>query len=512
MPEPRNIMSWTCRIAVAITVGCGGASDRQPPDGMPDGSIGDAPAPGPMAVHGRSARHCVTERGVVDLPNDLSTTRFTSYTPTASGVEPRTATGAADGTFQVLVGGGAAAWQLQIGERNPLFLVGNSLVPDLSAFELGRCDRALPTRPTTLTMTVNGLEAWEANDKLQLVSQNAGVVVVGEPFQGVVAVGDTAITAKTIPWEDLLIDAGKGDIVAVSQLTSRTPPIPEGTPYLAIARSGQAIDFTIVDGGSASMTVNISGGSLSRELTIYVNRPMFEGFRAQVGPGAQPSTPAEQSFTIAALPQTRQRGAFANAPHLVELTPRPDNTLPYFQTFRYVAAFATAGVLWDRFAIVHYNFAVPVLAAGATTAASLEAGFEAMLPVEALEVDGTIAPSIAPVRNVKIAGMDLGTPRSGVGRSPTITWDAPELGKPTDYTVRILSVTADASTTKLEPIATFVTTVPALQVPDAVVSTGGSYLLEISANATPGSARTAAPHLAGLPSVTARSVTAQFMP
>lgn len=108
--------------------------------------------------------------------------------------------------------------------------------------------------------------------------------------------------------------------------------------------------------------------------------------------------------------------------------------------------------------------------------------------------------------------MDLATPRSGVGLSPRITWDAPEVGTPTDYIVRILSVTADALATKLESIATFVTTTPALQVPDPVLSAGGAYVLEISASTTAGSARIAAPHLLGLPSVTAHSATAQFTP
>jgi hypothetical protein len=218
------------------------------------------------------------------------------------------------------------------------------------------------------------------------------------------APGDTTLTGHVIRWFAALAEAAKGDTTIAFQLVTKTGG-PGSPNYVALAKSGPATGFTMVDGSPATLTVALADVSQSRTLAVHVKRSQFDALRAQVGPGALASQTFQQSFFIHALPQLRQRGVFAAAPRLVVAFPAP-GTLDYDLSFSYGNPFTTAGVAWEEFAIVHYDFSVPVRAAAATTPLDLRAGFIAHLPIAALAADGTIAPALTPVRNVKIADME----------------------------------------------------------------------------------------------------------
>jgi hypothetical protein len=219
----------------------------------------------------------------------------------------------------------------------------------------------------------------------------------------------------------------------------------------------------------------------------------------------------EQSLFIVAAPHVREDALLAEEPRLVVAFPAPDK-LDYDQSFVYGNPFTTGGVAWDELAEIRYNFRVPVLAAGATTPLNVPVGFLARIPVPALAADGTIAPTLTPVRNVKIAGSSLAEPQVGVGLTPTITWDPPLTGTPTSYEVSVRQVTADRTATTLRSIASFITTSTSLRLPDSVLSVGASYILVIDAEA----AREYDPakpfRTNGLPSFSAIAATAQFTP
>jgi hypothetical protein len=132
--------------------------------------------------------------------------------------------------------------------------------------------------------------------------------------------------------------------------------------------------------------------------------------------------------------------------------------------------------------------------------------------MSALAVDGTIAPMIAPVRNPKIGGLDLMTPHTGVGLTPTITWDAPEMGRPTCYLVRVREVMTYGIDTDLREVATFRTTEASLVLPPTLLSSGASYILGIQAQAFPDYEGTSTPFQNGLPAAFAAIASAQFTP
>jgi hypothetical protein len=515
-------------IAVAAAVIAIGCSKDGPPVTSPDGGVppvvdapeADAPpspdappAPTAMTVRGTGTVHWVGDTGTIDRPFNLSRFMFTSFTPTANGFEQRSGTGSADGSFDVPVGLAAPSWQLGFNATGqpPTFLDGNSLRPDLSFFLLGRPDRRFPAQPTSLTINATGLAPWQLADDLGIVSSNAGALLIGTQVVPI-SVGDIAIAGKTTEWSEALIDAAKGDSALVFQLSGK-PADPPGSNgfYVALTKAGVATPFTMTDGAATAMTVELADVPQSSALTVHVRRSQFDALRAQVGPGAQPSLSFQQSMFIHALPRALQRGLFDAAPRVARFIASA-GTEDYDQSFTYGNPFKTAGLAWDEFMIARHNFVVPVLAAGATTAANLEVGFVAHLPVSALAVDGTIAPGITPVRNVKIAGLDLMTPRTGVGLTPTVTWDAPAIGAPTCYSVRLRRVAVDGSTTTVRVVATFLTTATTLTLPGTLLSSGGSYLLEIEAQAIPDYEGTRAPFVNGLPAAFANAATAQFTP
>jgi hypothetical protein len=514
----------TALAAAVIAIGC---SKDGPPANLPDGGVDapliDAPSvdappdapdpPATMIVRGAGTIHWVGDSGTIDRPFDLSRMTFTSFTPTASGFERRTGAGSADGTFEVPVGLAAPSWQLGFNAiaQPPRFLVGNSLRPDLSFFVLGRPDRRFPAQPTSLTINATGLDPWQLANDLGILSSNAGALLIGTQVVPINA-GDTAIAGKTTDWAEPLIDAANGDSALVFQLSSKVadPPGSNGF-YVALTKAGVAAPFAMVEGAATEMTVELVDVPQSRALTVHVKRSQFEALRGQVGPGAQPSRSFQHSLFIHALPRALQRGFFDVAPRVARFFASA-GTEDYDQSFIYGNPFKTADIGWDEFMIARHNFFVPVLAAGATTAADLAVGFMAQLPVSELAVDGTIAPVLTPVRNVKIAGRDLMTPQTGVGLTPMITWDAPAIGAPTCYSVRLRQVGVSDATTTVRVVATFLTTATSLTLPGTLLSSGSSYLLEIEAQAIPDYQGISAPFVSGLQAVFANAATAQFTP
>jgi hypothetical protein len=519
-------------VAAVAMVAAACSGNNKPAGGMPDAAVADAAAvdaapvvdapevvdapivdaPTTMVVRGTATLHHVTDVGDVDVPEDLSAVPFASFTPTSSGFERRAGEGNADGTFAVPVGIGAPAWQLEIQFNRGapgFFLVSSAPRVDLSLFVFGRPDGRFPLQRTAVTINATGLSPWQGADEIGIVSLNAGALVSDVQTPTFPAPGDAAITGHVFEWPTTLIEAAKGDTAVMFQLVLKTAGAER--PYVALARSGPATGFTMVDGSPATMTVALAEVPQSSRVALHVQRSQFDALRAQVGPGALPAEDFEQSIFIHALPELRRRGFFILGPRLVVSFP-PAGTLDYDRTLIYGNPFTTGGVAWDEYAVVRYNFSMPVLAAGATTPANLQVGFRGEIPIAALAIDGTIAPALTPVRNVKIAGKDLITPRLGVGLTPTITWDPPSTGTPTSYLVSVRRVTANGTATAIRTVASFRTTSTSLQLPESVLVSGAAYVLVIDANAIPGYDHAAPFTGGGLPSFFATSATAQFTP
>ncbi len=509
-------------LLVSALAACGSSSSKpdalivNPMDGS-NGSGSDAAVP-TMNINGTSTAHFVTDSGVMDLMPNLSNVTFASVTPNTAGTAfvHESGTGNSDGTFVVPVPQGATSWDLgftfQAGAALS-FMVGNSTSPDLSQFILGRPDVAIASGPTTLTVSATGLTAWATTDDLELFSSNAGAIFFSpqNEFTTPLAAGNTTITSQPVSWTDQtvnLVDGTKGDSLMLFQLTQKT----SGTDtYSALTKLGSTTGLTQTSGQSSDVSFTLAAVPQNETLAVHWKRSQFEALAAQGGPGAVDD--GLSLLALDAMPGATTRGFFANAPDLVEFTHPPTGSTDIDETFTYGNPFTTGGTAWDEFLIISYQFNAPVKAAAASSATHVTTGYYANALVSDLKQDGTIAPVINGVGTITVGGMDVtSTAQAGVGMTPKITWTAPTVGTPMGYTVEIQAVGVSAGTTSLGSVGTFFTKDTSLQVPDMILQSGMSYIVEIFAVTSAGADYTAKPFISPLPYAQFATISAQFKP
>ncbi len=179
-------------------------------------------------------------------------------------------------------------------------------------------------------------------------------------------------------------------------------------------------------------------------------------------------------------------------------------------TVSYGNPYSTLGKPWDEYAIINYFFAVPFQLG---TAAPYDefVGYDANMALGELH-GGGIKPLISPVRDVRIAGKDLRSPQTGVGLSPTVQWDAPSIGRATQYFIALKILAASSTGTSGTTVATFVTKDRTLQIPSTYLASGATYILSMTALDFGSVDRTRDLFGDGLPVESASSITSTFTP
>jgi hypothetical protein len=464
-----------------------------------------------FTIHGTGTLFGVTTSGIESRPLDLSAVPFASFSLSHGELVQQAGVGNADGTFSVPVAAGARTWELELNFfGTPQLAIGNARRPDLSQHVLGRLDGVLPTAETDVTINATGLAPWADGDSTQIIVANNGAVVFSPEFAFATppAVGDTAIAGQTIDWAaqfpaDPLVNAARGDIAVMTQLTARTSG---SETYSALERSGTAASFTQTDGAASTLTAALSAVP-QRSLAVHWRGTKLDALRAEVGAGAV-AFDAAQGLFIDALPDAAEFGFYTTSPDLMLYTPSAGAT-DIDLTVTFGDPFTTQGKPWDEYAIINYLFRVPVQLGTATPANEIT-GYISNLSLRQLH--GTVEPLISPVRNVRIAGKDLRAPQSGVGTSPTVCWDPPRVGRATQYVLALKRLTAPSGRTVSTTIATFVTKELSLRIPDAFIAADGTYLLSITAVNFGDVDRTKDLLGDGLPFESARSVTSMFTP
>lgn len=458
----------------------------------------------PGVVRGVAVQHNVIEGGIVDQPRDLSAARF--------GPEGQIA-GGADGSFAIPAGD----WlEMKLGNERLFFPAGEA-TPDLSYYRFGRSDLKFPVAATPVAFEISGLSSWQSGDSLQIVSPNAGVTMEGpETMLGAPPVpGAVAIAGSAFDWkanQAPILDAARGDTTWVAQMA--VSPTADGrTYYRALTRATVARGFTVIDGQAATLSAALAPVAQPRELTLCWKGSEFAALAAQAGPGARPA--AAPALAIRALPEPLARHSslfnrlYTGLPTLVELGPISGSE-NIDQTLAFGDPFASTGAAWIEFVTVVYP--MPVAVQTPQGSASLSAMIVAAVPVNALGAAGAIAPALSPVREARIAGAPLDAPRTGVGTSPTLTWQPPQIGTSTSYRVTVYTLDASPLGVNATRTASFHTRATSLQIPATVLSQGGSYVLAITAIAADGADLAARPFSASLPFASADYVSAVITP
>ena len=507
-------MARSGAICALVLAGC--VADADPPSVAAGAETLQATSSGPgcrtFTVHGKGTRFGITSTGIVSQPLDLSADSFATYSPSHGTLVREAGAGQADGTFTVPVCAGARSWELETRLfGTPYLAVGDAREPDVSQRVLGRLDGVLPTVETDVSLDVTGLRPWVDGDTTQIVVANNGAVVFSPELELArpPVAGDTSISGQVIDWMAQfpaapLVEAAKGDVAVISQLVARTSG---RESYVGLERSGTARGFSQTDGVASTLAVATSAVR-QHSLTLHWRGSAFERLRAEVGAGAV-DAPGGQGVFIDALPDAARFGFYTTSPDLMLYTPSaaPANL---DATVAFGNPYSTMGKSWDEYAIIQFLFAAPVQL-GTAAPYNEFVGYNANLSLAELH-DGVVTPRISPVRNVRIAGRDLGSPQTGVGMSPTVRWEAPATGRATQYVVVVRSVTATQATTSATSVARFVTKDTSLRIPSTYLASGGTFLLSLTAVDFGDVDRTQALFGDGLPFQSASSITSTFSP
>lgn len=168
-------------------------------------------------------------------------------------------------------------------------------------------------------------------------------------------------------------------------------------------------------------------GRCAHGLTAHPRRPSAASCGTALCDRSQVAAPCDRRLVITALPT------------LVELGPISGSE-DIDQAVAFGDPFAAGGAAWTEFVSVIYP--IPVAVRTPQGSASLSAMIVAAVPLGALGDGGVIAPRLSPVRQARIAGASLDAPAAGVGTSPTVTWQPPEIGTATGYRVAVYALDA----------------------------------------------------------------------
>ncbi|MFP2905492.1 Ig-like domain-containing protein [Pyxidicoccus sp. 3LFB2] len=479
---------------------------------------------GEQTVLGHSSTSYVQADGsIVTRPTDLRSTFISVWVPQADGsyVE-QFGRGLMDGSF-VIHNVERTPYLLQFGAS---YYWLHSRTPDLSSALPGRADLEPEPDDTLFNLELYGLNPWSADDDLEVSSFGTGLTYFAlecatPPL--FVGVGSTLFAGSTGYNDSLFncgnrigrIDLARGDTVHVSQLVGR-PGGMGGLDLVQEARRGFEVSSgsaggSVVSGGGA---VTLTGTLLPQPTTtrtVQLRASEFEALLLAAHPRA--TLRNTQDLSVGAMPGFMRFGTYTGWHDLA----RGNNFNPgqplVTQALEFADPFPAS---WDRFAsnvaAGSMSYSVPLAGGGNSTPASFRftvyahAPFAAGAPLQ-------LSPLVGPPRNVRLNGQPATEDGGqGVGETPLVSWDAPLLGEPTSYTVRLyrLSATSTNGTTRTL-MRSFFTTENQLRLPPGLLFAGRHYHLLVQANRRVGG-DLSSPLFDGPWSNTAPAFTGRFQP
>lgn len=437
---------------------------------------------------GYGTQYDVTESGIVATPLDPS-----------------------DGQFEEPVQVSPDWLEIRVGrDRQAIYVPKSDTPPDLSYFHFGRSKVEIPLRETPVDVQLSGLD-WRAGDSLQLVSPNLGLAIhdfqihLAYPSHGV-----KEVSGQRMDWlhaQAPLVDASQGDRTWIAQMS--VTPLASGSHYIALTRAGVTDKFSVsAEGHATKLAATLQPVPRDRTFTLRWRGRAFAALVAEAGPHArQAATPA---LAIRTLPQALVENNnfyqrhYMYLPSVVDFGPlRADADVT--ETIRYGNPFATSSTKWRELVSVVYSMPVVIPGGGVTHARLVQA-----TPIA--DAAGELAPAISPVRNVRIDGRPANVAQASTGRSPTVSWDAPRLGRPSTYAITIRPIARMGTGSTVMTAGTFYTASTSITIPERALDGVNAYVLAVTAISANGRDLATTPFLASLPFASADYITAKITP
>lgn len=339
---------------------------------------------------------------------------------------------------------------------------------------IGRVDRAAAATGTVLTINTTGLVSWDStNHFVNLYSSNLGLsmeqlVSNVTPFSG-----DTAFNFQ-VPYDlysqqlgTPMIDSTKGDQLLMTQAAF------EANGEVKVIAAGAPMGVTMVSGQTNATSVMLSAGVQASQTPLDVDVAAFTAHATDLT-GSMPAVSAQ--FTAS------PRGSFSRTSDglafLYGYFPDPGTATFPASPISYPNPFPST---WSASASLQLSTRNERLMTGALTPKNYFSTIGVTVPLTALTTQ--VAPLISPPKNVQLNGMPFGTDLSSATRTPTVTWDAPALGTPTRYYLRVEQLQLSSSRTTGRVVVSFwlLPTDTSFTLPPNLLATGQAYVFTLTA-------------------------------
>ncbi|NTX62080.1 hypothetical protein HUA74_15575 [Myxococcus sp. CA051A] len=432
---------------------------------------------GKATVGIRGHRHFIhhTSEGKQKVTVDLSSVPIEAWAQGADGsFFHYPGTGASDGTFVVPGIPPGATYTLRVGDELPWFSSVERRL-DLSEHKLGRVGQRTPDSSTHLVFDVGAMRPWLPGDLLQLISANAGMVVIdlhGGFDEGAPTAGNTELAQASfnLAWssENRLVDSAQGDSAMLTHLaTSATGDSRSLTEVFIPA------PFTTPEGQSTLLQGGFTEVAQTEQFSYEFHEAAFTPAIADVHPRAERTPGRQPELGVSVLPAGKGPGFFSSIPDLLEADLHEGSpALP----LRYGNPFPRE---WPAVVSVVYPVSVTFALAGTQpTRQSAGVSYTNLLR----KVEGQpLAPLLTPVRSLSIDGAVATVDQTMTSLTPTLSWSAPAAGTPSAHEVSIRRLFVSGTRTVAALGVRIRTAQSHVTLPPGVLVPGASYIMSVRA-------------------------------
>lgn len=492
-----SLVSWVgCNLIFGIESGNlvsdGGSSDSPVGDGggpQPDGAI---------VVTQRT--FYVSDRTTSPVNTDFSNTSMKIHVVEADGgITDYPVVGKGDGTFSATGVPLGVTWYVAftgVGDvdiTRYAYSVSRSL--DLSQYVLGRPNVAISDAgadsqaiTTRVTYDISGVTQGQYDNQLQYGSVSAGgPLTVGDGGSSAYEPDGGRVTGEDDFTSGIALIDGQGhlDETYVIGYDDTDAGLTSAT---AVAGAFSTNSLTMPgDGGIGSLVGAMTNGPMGAQpdggaISFTWDRAPFV---ALTGEMSTDNKPVYQTLTISAGPSPKTPGGlFALYTYTLE-DALAANAAKEVMTPSYVDPYP---VEWTRAVnvslVARGSINVPLPDGGTTTVIN-NGAVQCVWDLAAVN-GGTLVPQVGAPRNVQVNGHPSNVPQTGIGLRPTITWDPPASGAPSQYAVYALDRTIQANPpTRLPTWITLPPTVHEVRFPPGILLTNHYYVFGVYALAAP---------------------------
>lgn len=485
-------MRLAAAAVLTLLTACSGKEDLPPSSG--DGGVTE-PDAGSATVRGSGQWHHIDpSAGIALAPRDLSGTAIAALVPDGAGTSYTVRPGTLDASNTAFtIENVTVPYLLRVG-TSYAWMTGRTegaFTPDVSLPKFARRDAVTAGAGTGLALNVTGLSSWQQSfDTIQLASPYAGLLYFPldcgaayvEPASGATSVSvslDWVTDMARCAQAPFLIDASKGDALYVTQLVGRS----DANFQLIIKELKRAYapgTFSLKNGQSVTLDAPLAALPTTSR-TFDMRYTAFQGVAAAAHPTAAASY---VDLGLGALPGLGALGESTGFPDLATCITATKSVGDQTVTFDYANPFPAD---WGTHLAVRgsalTSFSVPLPSGGDAPALQVSSGVSLALELPATQTGAlTVQPLVGAARALSLNGqVATGAPLVGVGTTPLVSWQAPELGTPDFYRVSVheLSVSNTTGKTTSSLVADFFTESTSLRIPADILASGKHYYLRV---------------------------------